>query len=39
MRSITTVSPMIETMRIGHMMGPPLRKFSTKKFEAKTPPA
>ena len=32
-RSITTVSPMIETMRIGHMIGPPLRKLSIKKFE------
>src|SRR6266478_1037402 len=32
-RSITTVSPMIDTMRIGHMMGPPLRKLSIKKLE------
>ena len=32
-RSITTVSPMIETIRIGHMIGPPLRKLSIKKFE------
>jgi hypothetical protein len=23
---------MIDTIRIGHMIGPPLRKFSTKKF-------
>src|SRR5207247_1267090 len=32
-RSITTVSPMIDTMRIGHMIGPPLRKLSIKKLE------
>src|SRR6476661_5073289 len=31
-RSITTVKPMIETIRIGHMMGPPLRKLSMKKL-------
>src|SRR5437867_11254734 len=31
-RSITTVSPMIDTMRIGHMMGPPLRKLSIRKL-------
>src|SRR5437016_11440624 len=30
--SITTVSPMMETMRIGHMIGPPLRKLSIKKL-------
>src|SRR5439155_20686580 len=32
-RSITTVSPMIDTMRIGHMIGPPFRKLSIKKLE------
>src|SRR6266403_1490167 len=32
-RSITTVSPIIDTIRIGHMMGPPLRKLSIKKLE------
>jgi hypothetical protein len=32
-RSITTVRPTIDTMRIGHMMGPPLRKLSIKKLE------
>src|SRR4051812_35043366 len=32
MRSITTVSAMIETIRIGHMIGPPLRKLSIKKL-------
>src|SRR5947208_11914884 len=32
MRSITTVSAMIETIRIGHMIGPPLRKLSIRKF-------
>jgi hypothetical protein len=26
---------MIDTIRIGHMIGPPLRKFSTKKFLSK----
>src|SRR5713226_8294383 len=31
-RSITTVKPMIETMRIGHMIGPPLRKLSMRKL-------
>src|SRR6476646_10596969 len=32
MRSMTTVSAMIETIRIGHMIGPPLRKLSMKKL-------
>src|SRR5712691_7665218 len=32
-RSITTVRPMIDTMRIGHMIGPPFRKLSIKKLE------
>src|SRR6478672_5335252 len=31
-RSITTVRAMTETIRIGHMIGPPLRKLSIKKF-------
>src|ERR1017187_7111205 len=31
-RSITTVSPTSETIRIGHMIGPPLRKLSIRKF-------
>src|SRR5467141_1824113 len=38
-RSITTVSPMIDTMRIGHMMGPPLRKLSMRKLPANMPVA
>src|ERR1700681_870044 len=32
MRSSTTASAVSETMRIGHMIGPPFRKLSTKKF-------
>src|SRR5450755_3094665 len=32
MRSSTTARAVSETMRIGHMIGPPLRKLSTKKF-------
>src|ERR1044071_7935615 len=31
-RSSTTASAVNDTARIGHMIGPPLRKFSTKKF-------
>src|SRR5258707_11057529 len=31
-RSITTVSAMIVTIRIGHMIGPPLRKLSIRKL-------
>src|SRR5476651_952708 len=31
-RSMTTVTPMIDTNRIGHMTGPPLRKLSIRKF-------
>src|SRR6266436_7030577 len=31
-RSITTVKATIETRRIGHMMGPPLRKLSMMKL-------
>src|SRR4030095_7911722 len=38
-RSITTVRPMIDTIRIGHMIGPPFRKLSIKKFEAAAPGA
>src|SRR5207237_8275444 len=32
MRSSTTASAVRDTIRIGHMIGPPLRKLSTKKF-------
>src|SRR5471032_516238 len=32
MRSSTTARAVSETTRIGHMIGPPLRKLSTKKF-------
>src|SRR5476651_83070 len=32
MRSRTTARAVSETTRIGHMIGPPLRKLSTKKF-------
>src|SRR5205823_3719879 len=31
-RSSTTATPMIDTIRIGHMIGPPLRKLSMRKF-------
>src|SRR5437764_1652863 len=31
-RSNTTATPMMDTIRIGHMMGPPLRKLSIRKF-------
>src|SRR6202162_1104033 len=31
-RSSTTATAVSETRRIGHMIGPPLRKLSTKKF-------
>jgi hypothetical protein len=37
-RSRTTVRAIIETIRIGHMIGPPLWKLSIRKFELKTPP-
>src|SRR4029453_897167 len=33
-RSITTVRPMIDTIRIGHMIGPPFLKLSIKKLVA-----
>src|SRR5882672_9725287 len=32
MRSSTTASAVIDTARIGHMIGPPLLKLSRKKF-------
>src|SRR5881227_3045323 len=32
MRSITTVSAMMDTIRMGHMIGPPLRKLSIRKL-------
>src|SRR6476619_7732134 len=35
-RSSTTARATMETTRIGHIIGPPLRKFSTKKFLAKS---
>src|SRR6266576_591898 len=38
-RSITTVSPMIDTIRIGHMIGPPLRKLSMRKLPLNVPAA
>src|SRR5437773_5707870 len=38
-RSITTVSPTIETIRIGHMIGPPLRKLSMRKSPVNMPVA
>src|SRR5438874_5668218 len=38
-RSITTVSPMIDTNRIGHMIGPPLRKLSMRKLPLNVPVA
>src|SRR5437588_957958 len=36
-RSMTTVSPMIDTFRIGHMIGPPLRKLSMRKLPLNAP--
>src|SRR4030095_1988086 len=33
-RSITTVSPMIDTIRIGHISGPPLRNGSINQLPA-----
>src|SRR5712691_8893147 len=38
-RSITTVSPTIDTIRIGHMIGPPLRKLSMRKLPVNMPVA
>src|SRR5438128_231028 len=32
MRSMTTVRPTIDTRRIGHIIGPPLRKLSIRKL-------
>src|ERR1700756_4778426 len=37
-RSIKTVSPMIDTIRIGHMIGPPLRNLSISQLLLSTPP-
>src|ERR1700682_2697383 len=37
MRSSTTARAVNETIRIGHMIGPPLRKLSTKKFLSNAP--
>src|SRR5204862_309568 len=37
-RSITTVSPMIDTTRIGHMIGPPFRKLSISQLLAVAAP-
>src|ERR1700730_13731394 len=39
MRSSTTANAVKETIRIGHMIGPPLRKLSTKKFLSNMPSA
>src|ERR1700758_809985 len=36
-RSMTTVRATIETMRIGHIMGPPLRKLSIRKLLLSVP--
>src|SRR5437660_552642 len=37
-RSITTVSPMIDTIKIGHIIGPPLRNLSINQLLPSTPP-
>src|SRR4029077_5284912 len=37
-RSITTVRPMIDTIKIGHIMGPPLRNLSINQLLPSTPP-
>src|SRR5439155_10727179 len=36
-RSITTVSPMIDTIKIGHMIGPPLWNLSINQLLPKRP--
>ena len=36
-RSITTVNATIDTIRIGHMIGPPLRKLSMMKLLLQPP--
>jgi len=36
-RSITTVSPTIDTIKIGHIMGPPLRNLSINQLLPSTP--
>src|SRR6267378_5132955 len=38
-RSITTVSPMIDTIKIGHMIGPPLWNLSINQLPERTPGA
>src|SRR5918996_5123214 len=37
-RSMTTVRPMIDTMRMGHMIGPPFRKLSINQLLAVSAP-
>src|SRR5436309_15837034 len=37
-RSITTVRPTIDTIKIGHIMGPPLRNLSINQLLPSTPP-
>src|ERR1700720_3056375 len=37
-RSMTTVSPIIDTIRMGHMIGPPLRNLSISQLLVSTPP-
>src|SRR5207244_6415330 len=37
-RSITTVSPTIDTIKIGHIMGPPLWNLSINQLLLSTPP-
>src|SRR5437667_9715352 len=37
-RSITTVSPVIDTIKIGHMIGPPLWHLSINQLLPSTPP-
>src|SRR6266446_3395404 len=38
-RSITTVRPMIDTIKIGHMIGPPLWNLSINQLPERTPGA
>src|SRR5439155_20072296 len=37
-RSITALRPMIDTIKIGHIMGPPLRNLSINQLLPSTPP-
>src|SRR5438046_10047199 len=37
-RSMTTVSPIIDTIKIGHIMGPPLWNLSIKQLLPTRPP-